>query len=76
MRFPGNEEVCDGIDINCDLFPDGFTDLCETTCGIGEKLCLNGKWLACDAPSPIYCQNFDLCGIESTCAPSCLPKPP
>ncbi len=56
------EEVCDGRDNNCD----GRTDEdlfreCETACGVGIEVCVNGNWYGCSArqPSPEVCDGTD-----------------
>ena len=56
------EEVCDGIDNNCNSWVDeGIQSICHTACGQGVQFCHDGDWFGCTAPEPQeeVCDNFD-----------------
>ena len=69
-RYP-TEEVCNGVDDNCDGYPDkvdegaglvfGMGRACSTQCGKGLEFCESGEWGECDAPQPgpEICNNRD-----------------
>ncbi len=47
------EEVCDGIDNDCDDNVDEDLErACSTICGSGLETCEDGVWEDCDAPAP------------------------
>ncbi|MBT5022998.1 PQQ-binding-like beta-propeller repeat protein [Candidatus Woesearchaeota archaeon] len=50
--FPGNPEVCDNIDNDCDGIVDKLTRICETICESGLETCENGVWSECSAKEP------------------------
>jgi MYXO-CTERM domain-containing protein len=47
------EEVCDGIDNDCDdLTDEDLARNCSTVCGDGTETCAGGTWVGCTAPAP------------------------
>jgi hypothetical protein len=47
------EEVCDGLDNDCDdQVDEGLTRACFTLCGSGTETCVSGGWTGCSAPQP------------------------
>ena len=73
--FPGNPEVCDNKDNDCDKTVDDFMDPCASECEDGQQHCTQGSFGACDALTPKNCTNYDLCETESVCVESCPPAP-
>jgi hypothetical protein len=54
------EEVCDGIDNDCDDATDEDLDRsCSTLCGDGVETCLDGEWIDCTAPEPAPSEECD-----------------
>src|SRR3972149_1400441 len=47
--LPDPEEVCDGLDNDCNSVTDEFlTRECGWVCGTGEEFCRDGNWIGCD----------------------------
>ena len=61
---PCGEEVCDSIDNDCDGNVDEGFYPCQSDCGEGLAICLDGELILCDAPLPIP----EICdGIDNNC---------
>ncbi len=58
-------EVCDGVDNNCDgQVDESLTQSCETACGAGTEVCVNGEWQNCTAQQP----TDEVCdGVDNDC---------
>lgn len=51
MMCVPSEEVCNGLDDDCDMVVDNFERPCVSPCGIdGVERCESGAWLGCQAP--------------------------
>ncbi len=60
-----SEETCDGLDNDCDGTTDeDLTRECETDCGVGVEVCVNGNWYGCSARQPTE----EVCdGVDNDC---------
>lgn len=65
VGVPSNE-VCDGLDNDCNGQIDGFLEECSSPCNTGFRFCIDGSWTACSAKNPDF---SDVCGdqIDNDC---------
>lgn len=58
-------EICDGIDNDCDWYIDEeLARECSTICGEGVERCQEGTWIDCTAPQPVA----EVCnGVDDDC---------
>ncbi|MCC7552865.1 hypothetical protein KO317_04360, partial [Candidatus Micrarchaeota archaeon] len=56
---PEMEEICNGIDDNCDMIVDEITEECGEGICAGEKLCIVGHWSDCSSDG----QDAGICAL-------------
>jgi hypothetical protein len=72
---PGQIEICDGKDNDCNSEVDQVLEVCSLGCENGTKLCSNGEWGVCIAPEPLSCMDYATCQFQTICTLVC-PLPP
>ena len=51
--YPGAAELCNNKDDDCDgKVDEELKRSCQSACGNGNEVCVDGKWSSCDAPAP------------------------
>jgi len=65
-NFPGNPELCDGLDNNCDGDVDDGLDL-GSTCTEGTGVCAATGVTACDAQGVVFCDTQGMAGDPEIC---------
>jgi len=70
-RFPGNPEICDGVDNDCTGLPDDGLAPVATSCGVGEcaaegtERCIDGQLVDDCTPGPPAAEGCD--GLDNDC---------
>ena len=72
---PGQEEICDAKDNDCNDEIDQVSQVCDLGCEAGAQLCENGEWGDCVAPEPLSCMDYATCQFQTICTLLC-PDPP
>ena len=72
---PGQIEICDAKDNDCNGETDLVQEVCDLGCENGTKLCENGEWGACVAPEPLSCMDYDTCQFKTICTLVCPVAP-
>lgn len=59
-----SDEVCDGLDNNCNGIVDNIVEQCKTACDTGTRTCIASTWTECSAKQPTQ----EVCdGLDNDC---------
>ena len=72
---PLPEEVCNGLDDDCDGVTDGVLRTCNSACGVGIETCTLGVWGGCTAPGSTTCLDYTSCESFEQCSAVCPSRP-
>jgi hypothetical protein len=75
LIHPKAEELCNGLDDDCDKIVDGFDSPCSSACGDGWQTCTAGVYGDCSAQQPKSCMDYSVCETTALCAENCPAAP-